>query len=106
MGRRKGELSSSQIDRQYPHQITIPADWCRGGEYHLVRYFCEGLSVASRTHHIVMEDQWHLIFCFAVKTDAEKFHMRFGGEWFDPARRGRGGRWHLLRDVKKRYNGR
>ena len=103
MGRRKGELSSSRIDQEFPHQIIIPADWCRGGNYHFIRYFCEGLSVASRTHHVVKDDCWHLVFCFSVKVDAEKFRLRFGGEWFDPATRGRGQRWHLQMDAKKRY---
>jgi hypothetical protein len=31
--------------------------------------------------------------CFAVTADAEKFMALFGGEKFDPARRGRGRNW-------------
>jgi hypothetical protein len=44
------------------------------------------------------------VFRFREKADAEAFQKKFGGEWFDPSRRGRGGRWHLLRDKKGRYN--
>ena len=96
-------LSSRQIDRLYPHQIVVPCSLLSGGNYYFVRYFCDGLSVDPRGHSIVKDDQWHHVFCFRERADAEKFHARFGGEWFDPARRGRGGRWHLLRDAKKRY---
>jgi hypothetical protein len=37
------------------------------------------------------------VFCFAESADAEKFRARFGGEIFDPARRGCGRRWHMMR---------
>jgi hypothetical protein len=103
MGRRRGELSSGTIDREYPHQVIVPWSVLSGGYYNFIRYFCEGLSVAPRGHSIVKDDEWHYVFCFRDKADAEKFQTRFGGERFDPATRGRGSRWHLLRDVKKRY---
>jgi hypothetical protein len=33
------------------------------------------------------------VYCFAKPEDAEKFMQRFGGEKFDPARRGKGRNW-------------
>jgi len=86
MGRRRGELSSGTIDRKYPHQIIVPWSALSGGYYNFIRYFCEGLSVAPRGHSIVKDDEWHYVFCFRDKADAEKFQTRFGGERFDPVR--------------------
>jgi hypothetical protein len=94
--RRKVEISAGRMDREYPHQIIIPCTFL-SGSYMFARYFCEGLSVAPRTHSVVREDEWHTVFCFGVREDAEKFRQRFGGEVFDPKTRGRGPRWHLLK---------
>jgi hypothetical protein len=44
----KPGLSGSQLDRLYPHQIVVSCEILRGGNYHFVHYFCEGLSVAPR----------------------------------------------------------
>ena len=32
MGRRKGEMSSAQIDRRFPHQVILLSAWYSGGE--------------------------------------------------------------------------
>jgi hypothetical protein len=93
-------LSGSQLDRLYPHQIVVSCEILRGGNYHFIHYFCEGLSVAPRGHSVVKNDEWHHVFCFRLQADAEKFQQRFGGEWFVPAMRGRGGRWHVLKQTR------
>lgn len=104
MGRRKGELSPGQVDRAFPHQIALHEELCTGTpRYEIVRDFARPLSVATRTHRFIRDDHWYLVFCFKERADAETFLARFGGEWFDPSRRGRGARSHLLRDAKKRY---
>ncbi|AMN44734.1 hypothetical protein RHPLAN_63250 [Rhodoplanes sp. Z2-YC6860] len=106
MGRRKGELSPSSIDRGWPHQVSLPEDECTGmPDYDIVRLFAEPLSVCSRGHRFRQNDRWYHVFCFQFREDAEKFKDRFGGEWFDPARRGRGKgmRRYQLREPKKRY---
>jgi hypothetical protein len=61
-----------------------------------------GLSLAPRGHAVVKNDEWHYVFCFSEREDAEALMRQFGGEWFDPATRGRGTRWHLLREPKRR----
>jgi len=38
MPRRKGEITSAQIDRTYPHQVIVPANYLAGGRYHYVRF--------------------------------------------------------------------
>jgi hypothetical protein len=104
MGKRKGEPSRTVLDAQFPHQISIPDEWFKGSDYVAVRLHADSLSVATRTHSYCHQDRWHTVFRFREKADAEAFQKKFGGEWFDPSRRGRGGRWHLLRDKKGRYN--
>jgi hypothetical protein len=98
MVRRKGELSPARLDREYPHQVLVRADHYTGSNYQTVQGFCIGLSLAPRGHSIFKDDAWHHVFCFADPADAEKFRARFGGEMFDPARRGRGRRWHMMRE--------
>lgn len=91
--RRKGELSPSAIDRGWPHQIALPATVCEGGGYIRIHEFCKGLSLCPRGHTVVHEDQWFNVYCFAKAADAEKFRERFGGERFDPSKRGKGRNW-------------
>jgi|SRR3954447_17507786 hypothetical protein len=103
MVRRKGELTPAGVDREYPYQIALPQNESTGSNSTIKRNFCKNLSLAPRGHSFVRDDEWHNVFCFAQKEHAEQFQQHFGGEWFDPARRGRGGRWHLLKDARKRY---
>lgn len=102
--RRKGELSAAQVDLNWPHQIMLPYDQVNGQHYRVIAAFCVGLSLCSRGHTIMQRGTWHRVFCFAEKTDAEKFHAEFGGEWFDPTRRAKGRSWMRMRPPKpKRY---
>jgi hypothetical protein len=104
MGRYKGRMTPNTRDREFPHQIALLADQCRGDNYQRTHQFADTLSAAPSGHSFFHDDKWHDVFCFREKADAETFKAKFGGEWFDPARRGRGARWHILRDpVTKKY---
>jgi hypothetical protein len=81
---RKGELSKGRMDRQWPHQVALPASRCSGHKYVTVRLFCQGL---SRTHSFRRVDQDMLVFCFAQLAHAEQFRDRFGGALMDPKNR-------------------
>ena len=102
MGRLKGRMTANVRDMKYPHQISLPTSVCGGDDYHRIRLFADTLSVAASDHSYCHEDKWYRVYCFAGKADAEKFREKFGGEWFDPARRGRGKRW-AQREPKKRH---
>jgi hypothetical protein len=91
--RRKGELSPSAIDREWPHQIALPASASQGGGYMTIHEFCADLSLCPRGHSVVHDGRWFNVYCFAKPEDAEKFLQRFGGEKFDPAQRGKGRDW-------------
>jgi len=84
---RKGELSKGTMDREYPHQVALPAARCSGGKYVTIRLCCDGLSLCPRTHSYRRDDADVLVFCFADRVHAEQFRDRFGGEMIDPKSR-------------------
>ena len=90
---RKGELSPAAVDRGWPHQVALPASACEDGGYKTIHDFCKDLSLCRRGHCVRHDGQWFNVYCFAAAADAEKFMARFGGEKFDPARRGKGSNW-------------
>jgi hypothetical protein len=97
MTRRKGELSSRMIDREWPHQVALPADQVMGDKHRVTYEFCRDLSLCPRGHTVCRDNVTYHVFCFADATDADRFRERFGGEQFDPTQRGRGNQWHLWR---------
>jgi hypothetical protein len=84
---RKGELSKSAIDRQWPHQLALPAHSCTGRNFVAIRLFCEGLSLCPRRHSFRRSDTDFNVFCFAEQAHAEQFQSHFGGELIDPKNR-------------------
>jgi hypothetical protein len=80
---RKGELSKGTIDRDWPHQVAIPAARCLGGNYVTIRLFCEGLSLCTRGHSFRREDVDMNVFCFAERSHAEQLQEHLGGEFID-----------------------
>jgi hypothetical protein len=86
---RKGELSAAMVDRNWPHQVALPASLSLKGGYELIREFCKELSLCPRGHSVFHDGQWFSVYCFSDHIDAERFLQRFGGEKFDPAQRGR-----------------
>jgi hypothetical protein len=75
---RKGELSPAAVDRGWPR---------------VIHNFCRPLSLCPRGHSVNDGREWYRVYCFAGAGDAESFMARFGGERFDPAKRGRGHNW-------------
>jgi len=81
---RKGELSKARVDREWPHQVALPADRCSGRNFVTIRLFCEGLSLCPRGHCSHRDSIDFNVFCFAERPHAEQFQSRFGGEIIDP----------------------
>ena len=77
---RKGELSQRTIEREWPHQVAITAETCRGGGYITTHYFCEELSLCPRHGYFRRDDRDYVVFCFADPEHAELFRARFNGE--------------------------
>ena len=89
MAKRKGELSHSTIDRQWPFQVAVVAETCQGGGYVTTHYFCEGLSLCPRHRYFRRDDRDHVVFCFTDADDAELFRKRFNGEMVASTKRQR-----------------
>jgi hypothetical protein len=83
---RKGELSKARMDREWPHQVALPAYRCLGHNYLTIHFFChgEGLSLCTRRHSYRHNDVDMTVFCFAKREHAEQFRDRFGGDFLDP----------------------
>jgi hypothetical protein len=97
MTRRKGEYSKSRLDREFRHQVILPADRCTGENGAAMDNFCSNLALGPGHHSLFYEDLWHLVYCFANAAHADFFREKFGGETFYPGARGRSRNWHLLR---------
>ena len=80
MVKRKGELSQRTIDREWPYQVAITAETCRGDGYVTTHYFCEALSLCPRHGCFRRDDRDYVVFCFAEPAHAEQFRARFNGE--------------------------
>src|SRR5712671_1666006 len=95
MTRRKGEITPSTIDREWPHQVALPADQVAGKNYSITQNLCRGLSLCPRGHTVRRDNITYTVFCFADPAHADLFRERFNGERFDPQDRGRGAEWFL-----------
>ena len=84
---RKGELSKTQINRDWPYQVALRADRCTGAQYAIVHGFCNGLSLCRRGHYFRRDDIGFNVFCFAEKDHAEMFCAKFGGQIVDAKKR-------------------
>jgi hypothetical protein len=89
MVRRKGEMSKAMIDRDWPHQVALAAEFVAGANFVVINAFCreEKLSLSPRGHHFPGEGGWYVVYCFAERDHAERFQRRFGGAFVDPAKR-------------------
>lgn len=98
MSRRKGELSTAQIDRQWPYQVAL-ADVVDHHERYArslaIEAFCkgDGIDASPRGFSFVAADRWHQVYCFATAEQAAAFRERFGGEPIKPKDRPKWGAW-------------
>jgi hypothetical protein len=90
---RKGELTAAAIDRGWPYQVVLDADLCKGKNHDLHTQFNFGTSLCARGHSVMQDGKWYRVFCYSIREDAESFMARFGGEWFEPKKQGRGAKW-------------
>jgi len=98
--RRKGELSPSRVDREWPHQIMLSADECLGQQYNVIAPTCPCVREGTRSSYRIAGNASSVL---QKKRTPRKFQARFGGEWFDPAQRGRGSNWMKVRPPKQKF---
>jgi hypothetical protein len=97
MVRRRGELSSRMIDRDWPHQVALRADSVKGRSSEIKDEFCRDLSLCPRGHCVRRDGVGYVVFCFSKPSHANLFREHFDGERFNPEDRGRGREWRLWR---------
>lgn len=83
MSRRKGEITKEGIDRQYPHQVSMPVTVLRGSGSEIIHRLLAGMSVCSRHHnYFVHEDDGsrseHVVLAFSEFDDAQYFAHHLG----------------------------
>jgi hypothetical protein len=95
MSRRKGELSSSTIDRVWPYQVAVRAELVNRRNHEAAREFMASLSVCPRHRSVHHNDVEYHVYCFSDPEHARLMRERYGGEDFNPKHRGRGHAWHI-----------
>jgi len=66
---RKGELSKAMRDRDWPHQVALPAYRCLGHNFLTIHFFYQGGTVLCTRRHAYVD---MTVFCFAKRAHAEK----------------------------------
>ncbi len=82
MTRRKGEITKSQIDREYPHQVELQVP--DGGfrkRLDEMRQF--GILFDYKTRPETRRPQFYTRWCFKESVQADQFKNTFGGERID-----------------------
>jgi hypothetical protein len=78
MTTRKGGITRSQLDRQWPHHVALTTEKVRRlANSETVRGVAASLN-AALTYHLTEPER--VVFCFSMPEDAQTFAERFGGE--------------------------
>jgi hypothetical protein len=80
MSRARGQPSRSSIDREYPHQVIVPADDVGGKHLPMVEVFHAQIDAPKRSRSVFNNDRWYEIYCFKEPYQARGFQAIFGGE--------------------------
>ena len=86
---RKGELSKSTMDKEWPHHVahhTPGGGWKR---FHDLEAYCYAVAACPRFHSLAEWSLHHTIFCFREAAHAEDFIALFGGFRIEPSERAR-----------------
>lgn len=96
--RRRGELTSADVDREFPHQVAVR---CIAGQNVGYLNQCGPYSsLCWLRHHVGDGEQSYEVLCFSDPDQAAAFRDVIGGEDFDPRDRS-GGRWIRGRGAKR-----
>jgi hypothetical protein len=78
---RKGEITTKQIKRDWPHHVAMPAEAVRGPQNSIPIYAAaKDLWAGPMPYHLTRAGAEMLVFCFKTAEGARAFAERFGGE--------------------------
>jgi hypothetical protein len=77
--RRTGELSKGIIDRDWPHQVALPAR-AVVTRFKEIQEAARRLSACTRTRAFRRADIDYVVYCFARPEEAGEFQGQFSGE--------------------------
>jgi hypothetical protein len=81
MTRARGGITRTLLDRNYPHQVALPAEALRGAEHNMPIYqLSKELAGEPLRYRMIRDGRELIVFCFARPEDAQTFAGRFGGE--------------------------
>jgi hypothetical protein len=80
MTRAKGQLSRALLNREYPHQVLVPAENVGGKTIDKVADFHVKLGIPTKSRSIRKGDAWYALYCFADREHVKLFQAIFGGE--------------------------
>jgi hypothetical protein len=80
MSRARGQPSGSSIDREYSHQVIVPAEDVGGKHLPIVEVFHAYIDAPKRSRSVFNNDRWYDIYCFTEAHQARGFQAIFGGE--------------------------
>src|SRR5215510_9937129 len=83
MTRARGQPSRTSINREYPHQVLVPAWNVRGKIIDKVIAFHADIGARMTTRSQYKNDSWHVLYCFADRRHADSFQRLFGGKLID-----------------------
>jgi len=83
MARARGQRSKAAINREFPHQVIVPAKSVGGRELARVIAFHDRVLVPVKSRSAFQNDQWYAIYCFAERERALAFRLAFGGTLID-----------------------
>ena len=93
MSQRRGELTAARINRDWPHQVALPAHAVNGDGLPEILAFSADLTMCPRWHSFRRDDADYVVFCFAHEPHAVAFCEHFKGECIEqkdqPRRRSR-----------------
>ena len=85
MSKRKGELSKTTIDRDFPYQVALPETYVVAN-FDRVRGKADELGVCSRGFGYHQNDGHHVVYCFPTEDAGNAFWLEFGGTKVAPKR--------------------
>jgi hypothetical protein len=80
MTRARGQPTRRMIDREYPHQVLVPAENVGGKKLDFVIAFHAQIDAPQHSRSVFKDDRWYEVYCFAEPQHARSFQAIFGGE--------------------------